>query len=130
VPRSRLVQTSQGPLAVELDEAGFGFQVEVTLFRADGSEARPTRKWSRKLREESLAQFLVNEAGLPGPEATELATEIQGPWREDWMGSGGEEDVRSLRRFMRVAFPTLVLVLLLGLVGLGLLVWLFFAEVA
>lgn len=111
-------------MTVQLDDgAGLGLQVQVTVFREDGWEVRPYATWDR-LSKETLAEFLVDVARLAEPEAEHLAAEIQGPWREHWMSTGGKEYARSLSRFMRVALPLFGLILLLALVAVGLLAWL------
>jgi hypothetical protein len=63
-------------------------------------------------------------------QAEHLAGEIQGPWRDHWMSTGGEEYVRSLSRYMRMGLPIFGLVLLLALVAVGLLAWLVVVAVS
>jgi hypothetical protein len=111
-------------MTVELNDHLPGFDVEVTVFRDDGWEVRPSAAWQQRLNKETLAEFLVEVARLPGPEAEHLAAEIQGPWREHWMNTGGKEYVRWMSGAWRVALPIFVLVFLLALVGVGLLAWL------
>jgi hypothetical protein len=61
---------------------------------------------------------------LPGPEAKQLAADVQGPWRQEWAESGGEADARSLERWTNIAVSAVTAVVVLALVGLGLLIWL------
>jgi hypothetical protein len=125
------VDTSAGPMAVELDfMTGWGLEVEVTVFRADGWEVRPQAEWRQGLNKETLSEFLIDVARLPEPEAEQVAADIEGPWQEHWMSSGGKEYVRSSRRFMRVAMPVFGLILLLALVAVGLLAWLVVAALS
>jgi hypothetical protein len=76
-----------------------GLWVSVTLFNDDGWE-QAGKGWMSKAKrgDETLAQFLSSFADLPGEEATALAAQIQGPWREEWWATGGKEDTRWLQR--------------------------------
>ena len=118
-------------MEVELDEVPkFGFKVEVTAFKEDGWEERPTKTWySKGMGDETLAQFLASFARLPGSEATELADQLQGPWRDEWLNSGGEEELRSFARLSRWGVPAILLIVLLALISIPLLVWLVLTQV-
>jgi cobalamin biosynthesis Mg chelatase CobN len=124
--RKRLVQTSRGPVEIEIMENRVhGLSVSVTPFAESGWQARPTKAWTSNQNEgESLSQFLARFASLPEPEAAQLAVDVQGPWREEWARSGGEAETRSLDRWVNVSVATVTVVVLLALVGLGLVIWL------
>jgi hypothetical protein len=62
---------------------------------------------------------------LPGPEAQQLAADVQGPWRQEWADSGGEAETRSLERWTNIAVSAATAVVVLALAGLGLVIWLF-----
>jgi hypothetical protein len=53
-----------------------------------------------------------------------LAADVQGPWRQEWLKSGGEAETRSLERWLNVSVAAVTVVVLLALVGLGLVIWL------
>ena len=131
MPRKRLVHTSRGWVEAEVSEQPWsGFQVVVTVFREDGWEERESKAWNEKYNaDETLAQFLASFAQLPGLEATELAAQLHGPWRSEWLARGGREDARSLQRWTRWAISGFSLVLLLALVGLVLLIWLLVTQI-
>lgn len=103
--RKRLVQTSRGPVEIEISEnRALGLWVSVTPFPESGWQARPTKSWWSNHNEgESLSQFLARFVPLPGPEAQQLAADVQGPWRQEWVESGGEADARSLERWTNIA---------------------------
>ena len=125
--RKRLVQTSRGPVEIEISENRVhGLWVSVTPFAESGWQARPTKAWTSKQNEgESLSQFLARFVSLPGPEAAQLAADVQGPWRQEWANCGGEAETRSLERWINVSVATVTVVVLLALVGLGFVIWLF-----
>jgi cobalamin biosynthesis Mg chelatase CobN len=124
--RKRLVQTSRGPIEIEISENRVhGLWVAVSPFAESGWQARPTKAWTSKQNEgESLSQFLASFVPLPGPEAAQLAADVQGPWRQEWAKSGGEAETRSLERWTNVAVIAVTVVVLLALAGLGLVIWL------
>jgi hypothetical protein len=124
--RKRLVQTSRGPIEIEISETRVnGLWVSVTPFAESGWQARPTKGWmSKQNGGESLSQFLARFVPLPGPEAAQLAADVQGPWRQEWAESGGEAETRSLERWTNVAVSAAPVVALLALAGLGLVIWL------
>ena len=73
----------------------------------------------------TLASFLSSSVQLPESEATELASQIQGQWRDDWLARGGRED-RSHRRRARLGLLIgigLIVLFLLAVVGVVLIVW-------
>jgi hypothetical protein len=124
--RKRLVQTSRGPIEIELSENRVhGLWVAVSPFAESGWQARPTKAWTSKQNGgESLSQFLASFVPLPGPEAAQLAADVQGPWRQEWAKSGGEAETRSLERWINVSVAAVTVVVLLALAGLGLVIWL------
>jgi hypothetical protein len=123
--RKRLVQTSRGPIEIEISENRVhGLWVAVSPFAESGWQARPTKAWtSKQNRDESLSQFLASFVPLPGPEAAQLAADVQGPWRQEWAKSGGEGETRSLERWTNVAVMAATVVVLLALAG-RLVIWL------
>lgn len=103
----------------------YGLWVAVSQFAESGWQARPTKAWmSKQNGGESLSRFLASFVPLPGPEAAQLAADVQGPWREEWAKSGGEAETRSLERWTNVAVIAVTIVVLLALAGLGLVIWL------
>jgi hypothetical protein len=124
--RKRLVQTSSGPLEIEISENRVhGLSVSVTPFAESGWQTRPTKAWTRNQNGgESLSEFLARFVPLPGPEAAQLAADVQGPWRQEWLKSGGEAETRSLERWLNVSVAAVTVVVLLALVGIGLAIWL------
>lgn len=79
---------------------------------------------SKQSGDESLSQFLASFVPLPVPEAVQLAADVQGPWRQEWLESGGEAEVRSLERWTNVGVGAVTAVVLLALAWLGLVIWL------
>jgi hypothetical protein len=124
--RKRLVQTSRGPIEIEISENRVhGLWVAVSPFAESGWQARPTKAWTSKQNGgESLSQFLASFVALPAEEAAHLAADVQGRWREEWTKSGGDAETRSLERWTNVAVMAVTVVVLLALVGLGLVIWL------
>jgi hypothetical protein len=124
--RKRLVQTSSGPIEIEIGEnRTHGLWVAVSPFAESGWQARPTKAWTSKQNAgESLSSFLEVFVPLPAVEAAQLASDVQGPWRNEWAKSGGEAETRSLERWTTVVVAGATLVVLLGLTGLGLVIWL------
>jgi hypothetical protein len=124
--QKRLVQTSNGPVEIEISENRVhGLWVSVTPFAESGWQARPTKAWTSNQNEgEPLAQFLARFVPLSGPEAAQLAADVQGPWRQEWANSGGEGETRSLERWINVSVAAVTVVVLLALAGLGLVIWL------
>ena len=124
--RKRLVQTSRGPVEIEISENRvLGLWVSVTPFAESGWQARPTKSWWSNHNEgESLSQFLARFVPLPGPEAQQLAADVQGPWRQEWAKSGGEAETRSLERWTNIAVSAVTAAVLLALAGLSLVIWL------
>ena len=124
--RKRLVQTSRGPVEIEISEnRSLGLWVSVTPFAESGWEAQQTKSWWSNHNEgESLAQFLTRFVPLPASEAAQLAADVQGPWHKEWVESGGEADARSLERWTNIGVSAVTAVVVLALVGLGLLIWL------
>jgi hypothetical protein len=82
--RKRLVQSSSGPIEIEISEnRALGLSVSVTPFAESGWQAQPTKAWtSAHSGGESLSQFLASFVPLPGPEAAQLAADVEGPWRQ------------------------------------------------
>ena len=128
--RKRLVTTSRGLIEIEISDGlpiGSTF-VGVTVFRDDGWEKDPGKIWSPKSKPaESLAEFLTGYVELPEPEATKLAGEIQGPWREDWPAVQSERS-RRIERWSTVAIAGFLLLVLLALAGVVLTVWLLVTQ--
>jgi hypothetical protein len=124
--RKRLVQTSRGPVELEISENRVhGLWVSVSPFAASGWQARPTKAWtSKQSGGESLSQFLARFVPLPEAEAAQLAADVQGPWRQEWAESGGEAETRSLERWTNAGLSAATVVVLLALAGLGLVIWL------
>jgi hypothetical protein len=124
--RKRLVQTSSGPIEIEISEnRPHGLWVAVSPFAESGWQARPTKAWTSKQNAgESLSSFLEVFVPLPAVEAAQLAADVQGPWRNEWAKSGGEAETRSLERWTTVVVAGATLVVLLALTGLGLVIWL------
>ena len=124
--RKRLVQTSRGPVEIEISEnRSIGLWVSVTPFGERGWQAQPTKSWmSNHAEGESLAQFLASFVPLPAPEAAQLAADVQGPWHKEWVESGGEAEARSLERWTNLGVSAVTAVVVLALVGLGLVIWL------
>jgi len=122
---SRIVQTSRGWLEIGMLHLRWpGFMVSVRRFDEDGWGADEKEQWYANRSDESLTQFLSSFAQLPGPEASELASQVQGPWRETWLASGGAEETPKLERVALTAVIGLVTVALLALMGLAFIVWL------
>jgi hypothetical protein len=124
--RKRLVQSSSGPIEIEISEnRALGLSVSVTPFAESGWQAQPTKAWtSAHSGGESLSQFLASFVPLPGPEAAQLAADVEGPWRQEWLESGGEADIRSLERWTNVGVGAVTAVVVLALAWLGLVIWL------
>lgn len=102
-----------------------------TACTACGLRSRPSPKAAGKhgrrrrgRASRTLSQFLTSFVPLPGPEAAQLAADVQGPWRQEWAKSGGEAEARSLERWTNVAVMVATVVVLLALAGLGLVIWL------
>jgi hypothetical protein len=124
--RKRLVQTSRGPVEIEISENRVhGLWVDVSPFEESGWQAGPTKAWTSKQNGgESLSQFLAKFVPLPAAEAAQLAADVQGPWRQEYAKSGGEAETRSVERWTSVAVLVVTVVVLLALAGLGLVIWL------
>jgi len=121
----RIVQTSRGWLEIGLfNMRGLGFGVSVTGFDEDGWDVAEKEQWYAKRSDESLAQFLSSYAQLPEPEANELASQVQGPWRETWLARGAAEQNPKLERFALKSIIVLMVVGLLALLGVAFIVWL------
>ena len=124
--RKRLVQTSAGPVEIEISENRVhGLWVSVTPFAESGWQSQPTKAWTSNRSEgETLSQFLTRFVPLPGAEAAQLAEDVQGAWRQEWAQSGGEAETRFMQRWIDVSLSAATAVVLLALVGIGLVVWL------
>jgi hypothetical protein len=125
--RGRLIQTSRGWTAFWLLEQRWtGFSVSVDCFGADGWEAGPEerQKWFARESDETLEQFLVSSVRLSPSEARDLASQLQGPWRDEWLERGGKPDMRLLGRALLWTFIGLGLVALLTLMGIAFVIWL------
>jgi hypothetical protein len=122
---SRIVQTSRGWLEIGMLNMRWpGFMVSVKRYDEDGWLVEEKGQWYANRSDESLAQFLSSFAQLPEPEASELASHVQGPWRETWLASGGAEETPKLERVALGSIIGLVAVALLALMGVAFIVWL------
>jgi len=122
---SRIVQTSRGWLEIGMLNMRWpGFMVCVTRVDEDGWGADEKRQWYANRSDESLVQFLSSYAQLPEPEASELAGQVQGPWRETWLARGGAEENPKLERVALEWIVGLVIVALLALMGVAFIIWL------
>jgi len=124
--RKRLVQTSRGPVEIEISENGsLGLWVSVTPFADSGWEAQPTKSWWSNHKDgESLAHFLTRFVPLPASEAAQLAADVQGPWHKEWVESGGLAETQSSERWTSIVLSVVTAAVVLACVGLGLLIWL------
>jgi hypothetical protein len=121
----RLVTTSRGPVAIDLEGqiSLVGTQVTLTGFGADGWEDA-VGVWAGKHGQGTLAEFMTTYIQIPKPEAEELAKDVLGPWLDEWAARGGEEEARKIKRWSRwfsVGVAVVVALALAGLVALVLL---------
>jgi len=100
-----------------------GLRIGVTAYRENGWDEGERETWESR-GEQTLADFLVSVIRLPVLEANELAIQIEGPWREEWLRDGGSDYLRSIHRFGMWTMLGVSVVLLLALTGVALLVWL------
>ena len=120
--RKRLVQTSRGPIEIEINENRVhGLWVAVSPFAESGWQARLTKAWTSKQNALPVSDEL---RAASRAEAAQLAADVQGPWHQEWAKSGGEAEARSLERWTNVAVMVATVVVLLALAGLGLVIWL------
>ena len=126
VSDTRIVQTSRGWLEIGMLNMRWpGFMVSVQRYDKDGWLVEEEKgRWYASRSDESLGQFLSSYARLPEPEASELARQVQGPWRETWLASGGAEETPKLQRWALGSLVVLVAVALLALMGVAFIVWL------
>lgn len=105
-----------------------GFSVSVRVFGKDGWEVGEKQSWSAKKSDETLARFLLSSMQLSGPEATDLASQLQGQWRDEWLASGGRQTARWAERVGLGILSGVALLILLALVGVAFLVWLLVTQ--
>ena len=124
---SRLIQTSAGPLEIELASEPFsGRQVVVKIYDDDGW-VRDRRGWSTRYGHNSdrklpLDAFLSTFAGLPEDEAGDLANAILTVWVPEWRERGGERFSRTVWRGALLLIVGLLILGLLAVLGIVLLV--------
>jgi hypothetical protein len=116
---NRLVTTSRGPVVIDLEGAMsvVGTQVKLVVFGTGGWEDA-VGVWSSRGDQGTLAEFMTTHMKIPEPEAEQLATDVLGPWLDEWAARGGEEEARQVERFSRWFFGGVALVVALALVGL------------
>jgi len=125
--RGRLVRTSRGWMAFWLLEQRWsGFSVSVDRFGEDGWEngGDEGHKWFGRESDETLERFLMSSVELPAWEAVDIASQLQGPWKDEWLERGGKRDMRLLGRFALWVFIGLALVAVFTLMGIAFIVWL------
>jgi len=120
---NRLVTTSRGPVAIDLEGATSlgGTQVKLVAFGADGWEDA-VAVWAGGGGQGTLAEFMTAYMRIPEAEAEQLAKNVLGSWLDEWAARGGEDEARRVKRFSRWFFGGVAVVLALALVGLGALV--------
>jgi hypothetical protein len=115
----RLVTTSRGPVAIDLEGPSSvgGILVTLTAFGGDGWEDAEGA-WAGLKGQGTLAEFMTTYIKIPKPEAEQLAKDVLGPWLAEWAARGGEEEARKIKRESRWFFGGVALVVALALVGL------------
>jgi hypothetical protein len=118
----RLVRTSRGWVELDLHEIAIaGFSARVTVF--GGEEwASAEETWNAGWRDDSLAAFLSDLAGIPPDEAARIADESIRGWHER-----GGEDADGLGKWEMIAYlvPTFGLAAIGALALLAVIVFLF-----
>jgi len=119
----RLVTTSRGPVAIDLDgEMSLtGTQVHLVAFGADGWEDA-VGMWAnndgRAPGQGTLVEFMTTYIQIPTEEAEQLAKDVLGPWLDEWAARGGAEEARKIRRFSRWFLSWAAVVVALAVFGL------------
>lgn len=122
---TRLVETSRGPVEIDLTQYGplvRGWHVFVKLYGDDGW-TRDGDAWNSASSDEALGAFLERFLDLPSDEAERLAEAVLGEWVDEWRERGGEAEARSFRRFVWLLAGVLAFILLLAGLGVALLIW-------
>ena len=123
--RKRLVQTSRGPVEIEIGQnRALGLWVSVTPFPESGWQARPTKSWwsttTRANRSPSSwrasCPFQGRKRSSWPPTSKPVASGVGRIWR------GGRN--RSLERWTSIGVNAVIGVVLLALAWLGLVIWL------
>ena len=112
----RLVRTSRGWVELDLNQVNVaGFSVRIAVFAEEGW-ASTEDGWNEKYPtdEKSVELWLADTLGIPVPEASQIARQSIGEWRE----RGGESADRWEKRYLISVLGTTFGLAALGFVAL------------